>query len=138
MPYERSAGVILFYKDDGEPLFLLLHYRGRYWGFPKGLIESGESVKEAAIREANEETGIETLLFIEDFKEKIEYSYKRSGTTIHKQVTYFLAETEQKTVKLSFEHSGYKWLNFNKTMNQIIYQNDRKILKKAYKVISVQ
>ena len=58
---EKSAGFVIYKKEKGEVKFLLLKYPSEnrerdYWGLPKGHIEEGESVKEAAFRELFEET----------------------------------------------------------------------------------
>lgn len=76
---ERSAGIVLFRDDSGKKLFLLLHYPSGHWDFVKGRIEKGEQEKEAAIREAREETGITDVEFIEGFEEKIHYTYQYDG-----------------------------------------------------------
>jgi 8-oxo-dGTP pyrophosphatase MutT (NUDIX family) len=129
MPLERSAGLVIFRKEIEEPIFLLLRYH--YWGFPKGNIESWETEKEAAIREAEEETGISNLRLIKNFEEKIKYFYRKRGKSISKTVVYFLAETKQKDVRLSFEHRGYMWLRFKEALSTLSYGNDRRILRKA-------
>jgi len=51
-----AGGVVQ--KDDEE----LLIYRLEKWDFPKGKLEKGESFKQAAVREVEEETGVEVLL----------------------------------------------------------------------------
>ncbi len=42
-----------------------------------------------------------------------------------------LAETNQKEVKLSFEHLDYKWLDYEDLMKSITFENSREILKKG-------
>jgi len=135
MPAEKSVGAIIFRKENEERLFLLLHYQGGHWGFPKGHIEGGESLKETAIRETEEETGIDDLTFKEEFKDWIKYFYKRGDEKHFKIVTYLLAETKQKQVEISHEHVGYKWLNFNKALEQLTFDNTKQILKEANQFI---
>ena len=53
----NAAGGIV-QKDDKE----LLIYRLGKWDFPKGKLEKGESFKKAAVREVEEETGVEVSL----------------------------------------------------------------------------
>ena len=43
MPVLLSAGIVPVALDDGEPRYLLLRAY-RYWDFPKGVVEPGESV----------------------------------------------------------------------------------------------
>ncbi|CAM1339810.1 NUDIX hydrolase [Tenacibaculum aestuarii] len=52
------AGGGLVLNDNNEVLFI---YRGSKWDLPKGRIEEGEGIEETAIREVEEECGIENL-----------------------------------------------------------------------------
>ena len=60
---EVSAGGIVFRRDaDGTPRFLLIRDSYQHWGFPKGHLEDEESPALAAMRETQEETGLEQLV----------------------------------------------------------------------------
>ena len=132
---EASSGIIVFRRFSGQRLYLLLHYhyRGDYWDFPRGNIREDETPKDAAIRETGEETGLSAkqLKIIEGFEEHASWFYKLDGQTVHKKVTYFLAETENADVKISEEHVGARWLSFEEALNQLQYKNSKKMLKKA-------
>lgn len=56
VPRHRVAVVVLVLNEDGH--ILLVNDARRGWEFPGGLVEEGESVEAAAIREVDEETGI--------------------------------------------------------------------------------
>ena len=133
MLQEKSAGIIVFRRERDKECFLLLRYGFGHWGFAKGNLEEGETEKETAIRETEEETGLTALKFVDDYREEIEYFYK--GETVHKKVIYFLAETTETDVKLSYEHDEYKWLTFDEALKQLSFYNDKKILKKAWETI---
>ena len=54
----EAAGGIVQHRTSKKFLFI---YRNQKWDIPKGRIEEGESVKSAAIREVEEETGVTDL-----------------------------------------------------------------------------
>lgn len=55
------------------------------------------------------------------------------GQNIMKFVTYFLVESKNQKVKLSFEHINFTWLNFEAAMENLKKHNrtNQEILKKA-------
>jgi len=144
MPVEKSAGAVVFRREkDGTIKYLLLKHRADYWNFPKGLIEKGEGLKEAALREIREETGLKEIKLIPGFKETIRYFFKtkydyqiargfKIGQMVLKFVTYFLAESKSEKVKISSEHQDYAWLDFEGMMRKFKkYKINRNILKKT-------
>ena len=144
MPDEKSCGVVIFRETgDREPgtpkpgtpgqarLYLLLHYEEGHWDFPKGHVERGENGEATARREAMEETGIGDLVFVSGFVERMEYSYKREGRTMHKEVFFFLARTRTESVKLSYEHVGFAWLPYDEALARLTYDNAKGVLRKA-------
>jgi len=118
--------------------YLLLHYEAGHWDFVKGNVEPNESEKDTVIRELREETGIADAQFIEGFREKIEYFYRRQGTTIHKEVIFFLIETHTEKVDLSYEHVGYIWLDYQSAMERLTFKNAKAALQKAYELLKTR
>ncbi|MGD9895585.1 MAG: bis(5'-nucleosyl)-tetraphosphatase [Candidatus Methylacidiphilaceae bacterium] len=109
-PVRRSAGVIVYRREDGEPRYLLLR-AFRNWDFPKGLVEPGEEPFSAARREVFEETGIQALRFPwgEEFRETEIYDRKKIAR-------YYLAEAQSSKVTLGInpalgrpEHQEFRW-----------------------------
>lgn len=128
---EKSCGAVVYLNKDSEVLYLLLHYEAGHWDFVKGNVEPNEAEKETVVRELREETGITEAKFIEGFKHRIEYYYRRQGDTVHKEVIFYLMETQTETVKISFEHIGFIWLNYKQAMEKLTFKNARELLKKA-------
>jgi 8-oxo-dGTP pyrophosphatase MutT (NUDIX family) len=137
MAIEKSAGAVIFRREEGKIFYLLLRYPrgGRrkdcYWDFPKGHIDKGEKIIDTAKREVAEETGLTDVSFLEGFKETFKYFFKLKEENILKFVTFFLAETKTKKVKISSEHTGYIWLSYEKALKKITYENAKNILGKA-------
>ena len=133
---ETSAGIVIFRKEGTKNLFLLLHYTSGHWDFVKGKMEKGETTHQTAIREAKEETGITDITFVENFEEWIKYNFKYQGELVQKKVVFFLAETKTKEIKISHEHSGYTWLDYNESMEKTTFDNAKTVLTKAQKILS--
>ena len=83
------------------------------------------------IREVREETGLVDIVPVPGFMKVIEYFYKRDGRTVHKQVTFFLAESKEEKVVLSFEHRDYVWLSREEALKVVTYPNSTMLLRAA-------
>lgn len=131
---EKSCGVILYRSFEGERQFLLLHYPGGHWDFPKGHVEEyDENEMATAHRELEEETGISAIEFLDGFREPMYYAFNRGRKErVEKVVVYFLAETQEADIQLSHEHQGCDWLHFDAAMEQLTFDNARELLQKAY------
>lgn len=106
-----SAGVVVVRPDGDEWLFLLLR-AFRYWDFPKGMMEPGETPMQAALREVKEETTLTGLKFFlgEQFLETGPYSHGKIAR-------YYLALSDVGVVSLPVnpelgraEHNEYRWM----------------------------
>lgn len=128
---EKSCGIVIYREKDGTNLYLLLHYPGGHWDFPKGHVEHGESEHQTASRELIEETGIADFQFVNGFREEVSYEYRRGKKMSNKQVVFFLAKTNLEEIKLSHEHHHFKWLPFGPAFNKLTFENAKNLLKKA-------
>lgn len=132
---ERSAGVVVYRIEDGEPVYLILHYLEGHWDFPKGHIEPGEDVERAARRELREETGIIEVRIVLGFSDSVFYKYRREGVLRSKSVEYLLGETTTKEVTISDEHKGFGWYKPYNAKRRITYTNSRRVLAKAERFV---
>jgi bis(5'-nucleosidyl)-tetraphosphatase len=142
MKIEKSAGAIIFRKENEKILYLLLYYPSlshraekNFWDFPKGHIEKKEKEIDTVKREVFEETGIENIKIITGFKEKIKYFFKWQGETILKYVTFYLAETDQKKISISKEHLNWQWLEFKEAYALLTHKTSKDILLKAHQFL---
>jgi len=131
MMQEKSCGAVVF-RNSSEACYLLLRYEAGHWDFVKGNVEPNESERETVMRELNEETGIAEASFVDGFRVRIEYFYRRQGETIRKEVVFFLVEAETNAVKLSFEHVDYAWLNYKQATEKLTFKNAKDVLMKAH------
>ena len=138
MPFEHSAGAVIFRRAGDSVFYLLLNYpgSGSYWDLVKGHLEKGETELETLTREAREETGLTDLCIIDGFKEWIKYFFRSGGELISKLVTFYLAETRTEDIKISFEHIGYAWLPYEEAVKRLTYKNAQEILQKANEFIA--
>ena len=142
MPMEKSAGAIVFYQNpDNKIEYLLLQHNKNYWNFPKGLIEKNESEIETVKREIQEETEVGEIEIIPGFKVVDKYFYRvpkdhpvteKRGKAVFKIVVFYLVKVETKEVKISWEHSGYEWLDFEGAVERLKkYKGSQRILEEA-------
>lgn len=136
MKIEKSAGVIVFREENKKRFYLVLEKEDGKLDFPKGNIEKGEKTIEAAERETKEEAGIDDLKFIDGFKETIKVFYKWEGELRLKFMTFFLAETKIRDVKISFEHKDYCWLPRKEAVEKLTFKNSKELLKKAEEILN--
>ncbi len=145
--YRKAIFCVIYSNENNKLKFLLLkrklHWKG--WEFPKGKIEKNESKISTAIRETQEETGIKTN------NRKIK-DHKISGSYLYKKIlkdrpgiigqTYYLFSAEvripKKIILDNKEHSGYKWVNFEKAIKMLTYPNQRKCLRIVKKYLNTK
>lgn len=128
---EKSCGIVVYRIENNEKLYLVLHYPGGHFDFPKGHVENDEKETQTALRELEEETGITDAKIFPDFREEMSYKYVRSGKISNKQVVYFLAETSTSQVTLSHEHKGFLWLPYQQAFKRLTFANAQQLLDKA-------
>ncbi len=145
--YERSAGIIPFRRKGGKVEFLLLHSQmvrnpDAAWEFPKGGIEEGEEEQETALREIGEETGMQDVQLLPDFRDQVMYQYRRNGQNIEKTVVFFLGEASDwdaiPDTAPSREHNHHPeagvwfvWGNERETSNRLFHPGMRSLLGRA-------
>lgn len=135
---EKSCGAVVFIKQEDQTKYLLLNYAAGHWDFVKGNVEANETEKETVLRELKEETGITEARFVDGFKETIAYFYRRQGLTVHKEVVFFIMESQTEKVVLSFEHVGYIWLDYQHAMEKLNFKNAKDVLQKAHDFLKKQ
>ena len=141
----RGAVGIIFRADSGRSNYEFLIMRRKFlwrgWEFPKGGIKNGlkkETDEEAVLREIKEETNLDNVKIIHKLPEKMEYAhpkrFKLVGLTGSSH-TVFLVEYHGGDIKLSFEHSGFRWLTYEEARKTLTYDTQKRILDAAHKYL---
>ncbi|GCE10408.1 NUDIX hydrolase [Tengunoibacter tsumagoiensis] len=100
------------------------------WSLPKGTPHPGETVEQVAVREAQEETGLQVHLIT--YIGSISYSFVREQIRYHKQVRHFLLEAIGGDT--SFHDQEYdlvEWFSLAEAYRRLTYQNEVQILYQA-------
>ena len=80
---KAGGGVVKNKKDE-----ILFIYRRNKWDLPKGKMDKGETIKDTALREVMEETGIDSLKII-DFKMITYHIFKKDKKFRLKETHWF-------------------------------------------------
>ena len=133
--FRRAVFIVVYSRHNGRIKYLLLkrkiHWKG--WEFAKGGVKFLETQRRTVRRELKEETGLKPLKIKKfNFSGKYKYDKKypgRKGIT-GQSFTLYAVETRMKDAKVdNIEHSDYIWLDFEKAMEKLRWENQKKSLK---------
>ena len=132
-----SGGVI--YRWVGGQLEVALCGRDEpvRWSLPKGTPDPGETLEETALREVQEETGLEPV--IEDRIRSIDYwfSNKDNEVRYHKTVHFYLMRSVGGDTSLHDpEFDVVRWFTYEEGVDRLAYPNEAEVLREAFNLIS--
>ena len=132
LPVVQAAGGLV-YNHKKEILFI---YRNSKWDLPKGGVENNETIEEAAVREVEEETGVQHLK-VRDFIAKTYHVFKRNGEFKLKITHWYEMHTdydEDLTPQAEEGIKKAKWKNFEKSQKALrdSYENIKLLFPKEY------
>ncbi|MHA2226001.1 MAG: NUDIX domain-containing protein [Candidatus Hodarchaeales archaeon] len=132
------GGVPVFFNEKKEPLYLLVRHPGpfKYWAFPKGRQDKGESYKQTAIREIQEETGQSNFKIMKRLISDSIYFPKRGAKTIVKKVVFFLVHFFSKEINISAEHIGWRWATFEEALSLLTFEDYQRVLRESHEVLT--
>ena len=102
----KTIHVVAAIIKDGNRIFATQRGYGEFkdgWEFPGGKIESGETSKQAIIREIHEE--LDTTIQVEKYFDTVEYDYPN----FHLSMECFICTVKEGNLTL-LEHESAKWL----------------------------
>ena len=132
-----SAGGVVHRVADGK-IDIMLGGRGepRRWTLPKGTPDLGESLEQTALREVQEETGLEVA--IEQPLGNINYWFvaPESGVRCHKTVHFYLMSSSEGSTELhDKEYDQVRWFPSDEALKALTFANEAKVVEKALAAI---
>jgi 8-oxo-dGTP pyrophosphatase MutT (NUDIX family) len=128
-PSIEAAGGIVWRKDAarGELEVCLVH-RPRYddWTFPKGKLRAGESHRDGAEREVEEETGY--VVRVGDVAGETRYSKSDGASLRAKRVRYWSMEVVGGRFGPGDEVDEIAWLTVEEALRRLTFDHDRRML----------
>jgi len=129
-----SAGGIVVRHESGRTWLVVGSRRrerdGRTWTLPKGTPNPGESREETAVREVEEETGLQVR--ISQPLDSIAYTFVQSGTRIHKTVHYFLMDAVGGDLAShDHEFDEVRWIPFDVASTMLTFETERELVQRA-------
>ncbi len=141
MKNEKAAGVIVVYQEAEENYFLLLQHKDAEgsWSFPKGHIEENETVKETALRELQEETGIAEIDLLDTEPIHEEYMINAGQDNARfKTNEYFIGCVKSKDVTIQeSEINTYVWVAYDEALDIFRFEGRKEVLRKAKEYLEV-
>lgn len=125
-----AAGGIIIDESTDSRRVLLVH-RPRYddWSFPKGKLDPGETVEEAALREVREETGLKCRIVRKLTVGRYHHRTRHKGRLKPKEVHYFLMERLNRRIKVPGDEVDLaEWVELDEASRRLTYAQDKKLL----------
>ncbi|MEZ4865646.1 MAG: NUDIX hydrolase [Caldilineaceae bacterium] len=133
-----SSGGVAYRQGEGgvEVALVFVRFRGKErWQLPKGLVDTGESVEETALREIREEAGITTKLVAP--LDVIEYWYVGHShgqpVRFHKFVHFFLCQYVSGDIRNHDprEVIEARWAPIAEAVKLLAFSNEKKLVRQA-------
>jgi 8-oxo-dGTP pyrophosphatase MutT (NUDIX family) len=129
-----SAGAIILREIEGElKIALAQHQRTeKIWVLPKGHVEAGESIEEAALREIYEEAGLDNIQLIKHLGTILRESVKNNGDLVKKTIHFFLAyalENNQSPAPTDLSFTQVGWFRPAEVIELLSYESDQAFLR---------
>lgn len=145
---ERSAGGIVYRLIDNQINWLVIktlskkkiNHRGRkirhtIYKFPKGHLNPDEVLKQAAVREVEEEGRIKAKIIDKIGSKDYIIWDEVQNKKIIKKVTFFLMEYESESNLKYYDTEtviGREWFRYEEALQKIAYDFERTLLKKGH------
>lgn len=128
-----SAGGVVYRVGNGAVEVVICGRIGPgTWNLPKGRPNEGESIEDTALREVEEETGLQVS--VQDSLGSIEYKFEdfSTGVHYHKEVHHYLMTKVGGSLAFHDEEFDQViWIPIGEAVKLMTYENDVDVLKRA-------
>ena len=131
-----SAGGVVWRRTAAGDIEVVLCGRQSdgSWALPKGTPDPGETLKETALREVREETGL--VVKPTDNLGTIDYWFTMKGVRYHKQVFHWLMEVVGGDIaEHDHEFDEVAWVPLAKAIEMVNFDNQRQVIADAARVL---
>ena len=134
-----SAGGLVLQGKGGQQEILLV---GRdqspraeaLWALPKGTPHPGETAQQTALREVQEETGLEVA--ITGYAGVITYSFMEHGTRYRKRVAYYMMVATGGDPSLhDHEYDFVRWFGVDEALRAMRYPNEAELVRRILRPV---
>jgi len=137
MNQEQSFGIIPLVRREAQwHVLLIQHAHAKYWGFPKGHAEPGETPHATAERELKEETNLTVVKYLSHEPLLEEYTFTHKHQLIEKKVFYFPAEVSGKLTLQAHEVQDAKWVKFSEALHHVTHPEAKAIVEQVAKILA--
>ena len=128
---DLSAGGVIYRYNNGQlEIALVGKLAPRRWGLPKGAVSQGETSEAAALREVQEETGLEADIIKR--LDTIEYFFRAGDTLIKKRVDFYLMTHTGGELKPQLsEVDDVEWVELSEAIRRASFASEKKLLESA-------
>ena len=133
-PVISSGGVIF---NDDDKVLIMRRKVEKIWVLPKGKREEGETLKENALREVIEETGLVSPVIDRPIGiVRYTFFWYPDDVNYNKTVHYFLMKVDEKPeLNMEKEFSDYRWAGEEEALRLLKHENDRLITRKGFEIV---
>ncbi len=125
-----AGGVVVQRVADRIQVALVGNSQRDTWYLPKGGLDKGETIEQAAVREVVEETGLDVRV-VRPVR-AIYYWFNARGTRIHKTVHYFLMEAIGGDFsRRDTENDRADWFDLEKALSVMSYENEADVVREG-------
>ena len=135
-----SAGAIILREVEGKlKIALAQHQRTlKTWVLPKGHVEEGESLEQAALREIYEEAGLDNVQLIKHLGTIMRESVKSNGDVEQKTIHFYLAYAlgnNQPAAPSDLRFIEVGWFSPGEAIELLPYENEQAFLREHLAVL---